>query len=110
MTLQEHFKVFKTWDHSQIKPENVLDLTSFFFTMKSFKGLYFKLKEQLPDPYGVGMNCFQLEFDTDNGISLKDGDMRFNDFMGNDITDSGVDSIGFIKKYLIDNDLNQLIK
>lgn len=107
--LSDHFKVMQEWNHL-ITPDNFLEKTAFLFTMKNFEGVYFKTKEPLPDNYGIGMDCFQLEFDTDNGIYLKDGDMRFNDFMGEQIKDSGVDAIEFIKSYLTERGLERLIK
>lgn len=96
------------FEEYQLTDENILEKISFVFTMKGFKGLYFKLKEPLPDSYGIGFNCFQFAFDSDNGIYIEDGSMRFNDFMGNDISDSGADTIKFIRDYIEEhrNELN----
>lgn len=108
--LTQHFKIYPGgWEHP-ISPDNLLSAISFVFTMKGYKGLYFKLKEPIPDLYNVGMDCFEFEFDADNGMYIKDGDMRFNDFMGKQITDSGADVVVFIKTYLINIGLDRLIK
>jgi len=107
-TLQDHFKIYpEGWEHP-FPPSKLLDAISFVFTMKGFDGLYFKLKEPC-DYYGIGMDCFEFAFDTDNGMYIKDGDMRFNDFMGQQITDSGADAVGFIKEYLKQRGLSSLI-
>lgn len=106
--LTDHFRIYPNeWDHPY-EPKELLSKISFVFTMKGFPGLYFKLKEPC-DSYGIGMDCFQFEFDRDNGLYIHDGDMRFNDFMGEQITDSGADVIAFIKQYMIDHNLSNLI-
>src|SRR5690349_3208868 len=108
MKLSEAFK-FKTpaisfWERSNpVTPDELQEQIQFMFTMRRLPGLYFKLKE----PYCT-MDCFEFAFDTDNGIYVKDGDMRFNNFMGDEILDSGADPISFIADYLTDNNLSQL--
>ena len=107
MDFSKSFKWYpgQFWERSEpITPDELQKQISFMFTMKGFDGLYFKLKE----PH-CGMDCFQFRFDTDNGIYVSDGDMRFNNFMGNDILDSSADPVSFIVDYLIDNKLTQLI-
>ncbi len=107
--LTDQFRIYPVeWDHPY-EPKELLSKISFVFTMKGFLGLYFKLKKPLEDDYGIGMDCFQFEFDRDNGMYIHDGDMKFNDFMGEQITDSGADVIGFIKRYLNDHGLSNLI-
>lgn len=107
--LTDYFKIYHGgWEHPAT-PEELLGTISFVFTMKDFEGLYFKTKEPC-DNYGIGMDCFQFAFDVDNGIYINDGDMKFNDFMGRQITDSGSDAVGFIRNYLIDHNLQNLIK
>lgn len=95
MKLSDHFKVARgLWEHPY--PEDqLLNHISFAFTMKGFKGLYFKLKEPVN-----GMDCFQFEFETERGIFIEDGDMKFNDFIGEWIIDSGADVVSFIKDYI----------
>lgn len=106
--MSEYFKVYPgTWEHP-VKPEDLLQSISFVFVMKGFSGLYFKTKEPIDDI--VGMNCFEFAFDTDNGIYIKDGDMRFNDFMGEQITDSGADIVSFMREYMVENGFQNLIK
>jgi len=106
-SLSDNFKIYPGWDDEySIPASEILDHISFVFTMEpAFFGLYFKLKE----PMNEGMDCMQFAFDRDNGIYINDGDMRFNDFMGQVINDSGVDKVSFIKDYLIKNDLSHLM-
>jgi len=110
MTLKDYFKISPYWNHPDpLLPEDLLDKIAFMFTMEpAHFGLYFKLKEPLPDDYGIGMDCFQFAFDMDNGIYINDGDMRFNDFMGKRINDSGIDKIQFMKEYMIKENLQHL--
>lgn len=108
--LSHFFKIYPGgWEHP-VSSDQLLDSISFVFTMQGFKGLFFKLKEPLPDNYGIGMDCFEFAFDTENGMYINDGDMRFNDFMGRQIKDSGADAVSFIREYLIDHNLEHLIK
>lgn len=106
MNLRDHFKIAPHWDYPDpFMPDELLDKISFVFTMgRAFHGLYFKLKE----PIGEEMDCFQFAFDMDNGIYVNDGDMRFNDFMGKLINDSGADIIPFMKQYMIERNLSHL--
>lgn len=110
MKLSHHFKIAPHWNYPDpFMPDDLLDKISFVFTMgNKFNGLYFKLKEPLKDD-GIGMDCFQFAFDNDNGLYVHDGDMRFNDFMGECIDDSGADIIGFMKRYIIDNKLEYVL-
>jgi hypothetical protein len=106
MKFSKSFKFHpEIWERSEpITADELQNQIEFMFTMKRLPGLFFKLK----NPY-YGMDCFQFSFDTDNGIYVKDGDMKFNNFMGDEILDSGIDSITFIIDYLIDNQLSFLI-
>lgn len=107
MNLYHHFKIYPSgWEHP-IKAQFICEAISFVFTMKSFPGLYFRLKKPIDNV--VGLDCFQFEFDSDNGVYIKDGDMRFNHFMGEDILDSSTNVVGFIKDYLIKQGHQNLI-
>lgn len=93
------------WERSEpVTPDELQNQIAFMFTMKRLPGLYFKVKEPRFE-----MDCFQLKFDNDNGIYVNDGDMKFNNFMGEEILDSAQDSVSFIVDYLIDNKLAHLI-
>lgn len=106
MKLRDYFKIAPFWVHPDpFLPDELLDKISFVFTMEpAHFGLFFKIKE----PILYGMDCFKFAFDVDNGIYINDGDMRFNDFMGQRINDSGVDIIHFMKEYMIKNNFQHL--
>lgn len=107
MTLRDYFKLYPDWSDFPFTPDELLEKIAFVFTMEpAHFGLYFKLHEPIPNT--DGMDCFQFAFDNDNGIYINDGDMRFNDFMGQRINDSGVDKIQFIKQYMIKENLQKL--
>lgn len=110
MKLSDYFKCKPDWEH-ELNPDNVLDKIAFVFIMKNDPNanVYFKLKEPLQDDHNCGMDCFQFEFDSDHGIYLHDGDMRFNDHMGDRIIDSSVNVIGFLRTHLISKSLSKLI-
>ena len=108
--LSDHFKVYPgLWEHPYNSDE-LLDNISFVFTMNGHNGLFLKLKQPLKDDYGIGMDMFEFAFDRDNGIYIQDGDMRFNEFVGGRIRDSGVDVVPFIKTYLKNSGISDLIK
>src|SRR5690242_14647992 len=105
-SLRDHFKIAPFWDHADpFTADELLSKISFAFTMEpAHYGLYFKINEPVSD-----MDCFQFAFDVDNGIYINDGDMRFNEFMGQRINDSGVEIIEFMKDYLRKENLQHLI-
>ena len=77
-----------------MSPEEFFNRVSFAFQMAWTKDrMFVKFKE----PYYT-MDCFELLCDLDHGVYPSEGDMRFNDFMGEQITDSGSD----INKFIID--------
>lgn len=83
------------WDFS-LPPDEFFSRVSFAFMLKPWpRRMYVKFKE----PYFT-MDCWEIRCDLDHGLYVNDGDMRFNDFMGEWITDSGADIEAFIRAWI----------